>query len=79
MLCRPTLCSTLCYTLVSTLMLCRPTLCSTLVGLQGATGSFAHFEAAYTAACPGGVRLCKLERNYRSTAAIVRVADALQP
>ena len=51
---------------------------------QGATGSFAHFEAAYSHAHAGagahhaaGVRVCKLERNYRSSGAIVRVATAL--
>ena len=56
---------------------------------QGATGSFAHFEAAYThadadadagARQAAGVRVCKLERNYRSSGAIVRVAPStLEP
>ena len=50
---------------------------------QGATGSFAHFEAAYSHAPhagahrAAGVRVCKLEHNYRSSGAIVRVATAL--
>ena len=43
-----------------------------IYGFQGATGSFAPFEAAY----PRFQRTC-LEQNYRSTAAIVRASSTL--